>query len=43
MEKMQSQMMKGFGMSDPFKNDPFFNGSGGDMFHGADRMMGQMR
>ena len=44
MEKMQSQMMQGFGMSDPFKNDPFFNGSGkGGMFDRADKMMEQMR
>ena len=40
---MQSQMMKGFGMSDPFKNDPFFSGGGSGMFGGADRMMEQMR
>ena len=35
-------MMKGFGMSDPFKNDPFFSGGGSGMFGGADRMMEQM-
>lgn len=37
-------MFKGFGMSDPFKNDPFFNGKGGGMFGGGiDQMMKEMR
>ena len=31
--------MKNFGMSDPFKNDPFFNGGGRDMFKRAEKMM----
>ena len=50
MENMQKEMFSGFGggmggmmMSDPFANDPFFNGSGGDeMFGNANKMMSQM-
>jgi len=47
MENMQKEMFSGFGggmmMHDPFKNDPFFNGSGGDdMFGNANKMMQQM-
>lgn len=43
---MQNEMFKGFGgglmMRDPFKDDPFFNGSGGDMFGNASKMMQQI-
>lgn len=46
---MANQMFKGFGggmmmMEDPFANDPFFNGKGGDMmgFGGIDKMMKNM-
>ena len=38
---MTSQMFKGFGMGDPFRDDPFFNGSG--FGGGIDKMMKQMR
>lgn len=37
-------MFKGFGISDPFKDDPFFNGKGGSMFGGGiDKIMKDMR
>ena len=37
-------MFKGFGISDPFKDDPFFNGKGGSMFGGGiEKMMKDMR
>ena len=41
MSQMTSQMFKGFGMGDPFRDDPFFNGSG--FGGGIDKMMKQMR
>lgn len=28
MNKMSREMMRGFGFDDPFKDDPFFSGSG---------------
>jgi hypothetical protein len=28
---MQSNIMKNFGMRDPFENDPFFNNKGGSL------------
>lgn len=42
---MANKMMKGFGMGDPFKNDPFFSGKGGlfDGFGNMDKMVKQMR
>lgn len=47
MDNMHKDMFKGFGggmgmmMRDPFKDDPFFNGSD-DMFGNANNMMAQM-
>jgi hypothetical protein len=37
MNQIASRMFKGFGMSDPFENDPFFSGK--SMFGGMDKMM----
>lgn len=49
MDKMHEEMFKGFGggslmkmMGDPFKDDPFFNGGGADMFGRAEKMMAEM-
>ena len=43
MDKMHNEMFQGFGggslmkaFGDPFKDDPFFNRGGGDMFARAD-------
>ena len=52
MNQMQSNIMKNFGMRDPFENDPFFNNKGGslmkrsgfgnDIFKNAEKMMKNM-
>jgi hypothetical protein len=36
-------MMSNFGMEDPFKDDPFFNGSGMFGSGGIDKIMNQMQ
>jgi len=41
-DKMAKQMFSGFGMGDPFENDPFFR-SGGGMFGRMDEMLKEMR
>ena len=43
-ENRANNMMEGFGMPmmkmrDPFKDDPFFSGGGGDIFGKMDSMM----
>jgi hypothetical protein len=53
MNQMQSNIMKNFGMRDPFENDPFFNNKGGsliersgfgmDIFKNAEKMMNKMK
>lgn len=46
MDRMHDDMFKnfgkGFGMMDPFKDDPFFNRGGGDIFARAENMMKDM-
>lgn len=46
MNKMSQQMMRGFGFDDPFKDDPFFSGSGfggmGGGFGNIDKMFSGM-
>jgi hypothetical protein len=36
MDEMHSNMLSRFGMSDPFKDDPFFNRAGGGIFERAE-------
>jgi len=52
MNQMHSNIMKNFGIRDPFKDDPFFNNKGGlsiersgfgmDIFKNAEKMMIKM-
>ena len=50
MDAMHDEMFKGFGgagslmkaFGDPFKDDPFFNRGGSDIFARADQMMKEM-